>query len=374
VAIAWTIGERDWRGVNHPYDVKEAICSDDGAYLLAFFDQPTLILYDVKDDFSWRPLEHPNFVGRAWITRDGAVLTTCWDGAVREFDLKTLELRCLQQHSGYSELSPDQVWIATAVKEEPCVRLWKRREAQARAELPHPKQVHRLAFSPDAALLATTCADDTVHLWDLAAKQALWTDRHAGVYCISFDYSGNLVATGGNDANVMLRDARTGAVVHIWPQEGEVNSLAFSPGGSYLAVSLSYKGPFEVKIWDMKRGELTGRLAHEETVHGMDWNRDGTLLATASQDHRVRVFEAASRRELVRLQFRDICASARFVPDTQELLSTSYDGSLWLSIINPEVLVERALTRVPRHLTGAEWQQYLPDEPLPEPAAGSATQ
>jgi len=264
-------------------------------------------------------------------------------------------------------LSRDQAWIATAVEGEKCVRVWRRGESQPRSELLQSAQVRSIDFSPDASLLVVACDDGSVRLCRVANGEELWFGAHKGiVWSIAFDGSGKYVASGGQDGQVVLRDAQTGAVLHDWPQEGDVSSLSFSPNGRWLAVALSHQGPFHVKIWDLQRGELAGRLAHEEHVHEMSWDREGSRLATASQDRRVRVFDVDSRRELVRLQFNGICGSARFVPNTQELLSTSYDGSLRLSIVDPNLLIERALERVPRRLTQAEWQQYLPDEPAPK--------
>jgi WD40 repeat protein len=364
--VAWDRGEPDWRGLNHSYAIKGAVCSDDGRQVLAFLDGHNQILYDTGDNFSWRILEHPDFVDDAWFTRDDAVITTCWDGAVREFDLATLAVRCSQEHAGRvwnAVLSPDQNFIATAVHREHCARLWRRGELTPEAELPHTEQVRSLAFAPDGRLLATACDDGSVRVWDLASAQVLWSGEHQGIaWWVGFDAEGGRVASCGEEGHVVLREARSGAVQQTLTHEAPVSAFAFSPDGQRLAVRLSFNGPPEVPVWHLGRGEMIARLLHEEHVHDMDWSADSTLLATASQDHRVRVFEVDARRERMRLQYGGICVTARFVPATQQLLSTSYDGSLRLSIVAPGELIESALARVPRRLSDAEWRQYLPDE------------
>lgn len=362
--IAWAPGKPDWSGRDHDYSIKDAVCSDEGRYVLAFIDAENQILYDTHDDFSWRILDHPNFVDRAWITRDGAVITTCWDGMVREYDLATLSVRCVQAHAGRvwaASLSPDQNAIATAVQDFPYAYLWKRGETAPELELPHSSHVRSLAFAPDGRLIATASDDGSVRVWDLAGS-LLWSSAHEGTaWWVGFDPSGKTLASAGEDGCVVLRDARSGAVRQTLVHETSVQQFAFSPDGNRLAVRHSFDVS-QVPVWNLAKNEIIARLGHEKHIHRMDWSADSTLLATASQDHRVRVFDIGARSERIRLQYNDICVTARFVPDTQQLLNTSYDGSLRLSVVAPGELIESALKRVPRRLSSAEWQQYLPDE------------
>jgi WD40 repeat protein len=315
-------------------------------------------------------------VDGAWFTRDGSLITTCWDGIVREYDLDTLAVRCEQAHGGRvwsATLSPDQTSIATSVWNEHCVRLWRRGELKPEAVLPHGHQVRSISFTPDGRLLATASDDGVVRVWELDGARLLWSDKHEGIaWWVGFAPDGASVASGGEEGHVLVREARGGVLQQTLVNDAPVQECAFSPDGQRLAVRLSFTGPTEIPVWDLGRGEVIALLAHEEHIHEMDWSADGTLLATASQDRRVRVFEVETRRERVRLQFGGICGTARFVPATQQLLSTSYDGWLRLNVVAPDELIERALARVPRRLSEAEWRQYLPDEPRDAGAPPSA--
>ena len=365
--ISWSYGQLDWFGRNHDQSIKEAVSSDDGHYLLAFTDSNNQILYDTENNFSWRILTHPDSVDEAWITRDKAVITTCWDGVVREYDLETLEVRCAQNHSGRvwkAALSPDQRMIATAVQGEHCIRIWNRGENQANAILSHSEQIRSLAFSLNGELLATACEDGVVQVWKLSNAQILWSNAHQGIaWSIVFDHAGERVASAGEDGHVIVYVAHSGKVQHTLINNSSVAEIAFSPNGRYLAVRLSHDGAPEVPIWDLKEEKIIARIAHEKHIHDMDWSSDSTLLSTASQDQSVRVFNVDERVEIIRLKYADLCTTARFIPDTQQLLSTSYDGSLRVSLVDSNKLIERALIRVPRQLSNAEWRRFLPDEP-----------
>lgn len=368
--VAWRIGEPDWRGRRHDYPIRQAVPSHDGAHLAAFIDDPTQILYKTAD-FTWRRLEHPTFVDRLWFTRDGAILTTCWDGQVREFDLETLTLRSTLLHSARvwsAALSADERWVATAVEQVHGASVWARGAAAPAAFLPQTHQVRHMEFSPDSTLLVVPCDDGSVSVWRWAESAQSWRSSHDGVaWWAGFDPSGTVAASAGEDGMVFVHDAVSGNRQQTLAHGCPLSAFAFSPDGRWLAVVPSFEGPHQIHVWDWREGQTIARFGHDDHVHSIDWSADSTLLATASQDGRVRVFDIPNRRERLRLAYEDICITARFVPATQELLSTSYDGSLQLSIVDPQTLVARALARVPRRLTEAEWRRYLPDEPVEHP-------
>jgi WD40 repeat protein len=366
--IVWDRGEADWRGLDHDYSIRHAVCDDDGRYILAFLDAENQILYDTENYFDWRVVKHPDFVDRAWFTRDGHLITICWDGVLREWDVKDLSVRWSQSHGGRiwkAALSSDQLQIVTAVQDEPLARVWRRGAATPKFELPHTTHVRSLAFDKAGDLLATSCDDGSVRAWSLSSGELIWLSTvHQGTaWAVRVAPDGNLVASCGDDQKVLLHASATGEIVHTLDHSESVNGCAFSPDGKLLAVRTSERGPQDLLVWHVDTGEIAARLPHDKYVYRMDWSKDSSLLATAADDWYGRVFEVGSQRERVRLQYSDICGSVRFVPATQELLSTSYDGSLRLSIIDPDQLIAKALARVPRSLTDNEWRRYLPDEP-----------
>ncbi|MGA7740629.1 MAG: hypothetical protein WBP56_12235 [Polyangia bacterium] len=79
-----------------------------------------------------------------------------------------------------------------------------------------------------------------------------------------------------------------------------VNSVAWSPDGSLLAsASLDHT----VRLWDAATGKEMRRFnGHSELVHSVAWSPDGNLLASASLDHTVRLWDAATGKEMRRLQ------------------------------------------------------------------------
>jgi hypothetical protein len=115
----------------------------------------------------------------------------------------------------------------------------------------HTDAVNGVAFSPDGTLLATTSADQTVRLWDVATGQP----------------------RGGP-----LED-----------HTGAVRSVAFSPDGTLLATASADQ---TVRLWDTATGQPHGAplTGHTDAVWGVLFSPDGSLLATASQDRTARLW------------------------------------------------------------------------------------
>ena len=367
--VLFGIGAPPDRGRDHPYTIHGAVCSDDGQRVLVRIDDPTLLTYDVSAGWAWKTIHQPSFGDAAWYTPDGALITTNWDGGVREYDAATLTLRHTLTHSARvwkARPSHDQQKIATAVERDPLVRIWRRGASHPDHRLAHEAQVRSIEFSFDDRLLATGSDDGSVRVWDLTTGASLWHQQHQGtVWSVAFDPAGRRVASVADDAELIVRDAFNGEVRHRRPLSGKGDDVAFSPNGRWLAVRHSFEGPHVVLVMEVPSMQLHAELSHEDQVATMAWSADGTRLATAGAEGAVRVFDVTARIEQVRLRPGGWCGSVVWVPATQELLTASNDGTLRLTNVDPTKMVELAEARVPRRLTTAEWRQYLPDEPAP---------
>src|SRR5579875_2892396 len=70
--------------------------------------------------------------------------------------------------------------------------------------------------------------------------------------------------------------------------EQEINRLAWSPDGRYLASS-SFDAT--VRIWDTQTGTLQQTLTgHSGPVYSVAWSRDGRLLASCSEDQAIQIW------------------------------------------------------------------------------------
>jgi WD40 repeat protein/serine/threonine protein kinase len=271
--------------------------------------------------------------------------------------------------------APDGRTLASA-SDDHSVKLWDTATWTERARLTgHYNLVTCLAYGP-SGVLASGSFNKKVGLWDGADGTSLgfWEGHTAKIYGIAFSPDGALVASGGHDESVLVREAATGRVVRRFPRPGhEVRALAFSPDGSSLAAagghgllevwdtgtwdtrrSMTDAGSFtavaflpdnrtlvtggedgRVRFWDLQGGAT----APERKVLGGHYNGalavavspDGRTLATGGMDRAVRLWQVATGQELI--CFKNLATrvnSVAFSPDGQTLAAALHDGTVLL--------------------------------------------
>jgi dipeptidyl aminopeptidase/acylaminoacyl peptidase len=134
-------------------------------------------------------------------------------------------------------------------------------------------------------------------------------------------------------------------------------------------LTASYDGT--ARVWDAATGREIARLqGHGDWVLSAAFSPDGTRIVTASRDRTARVWDAATGNEVARLTGHgDTVQSAAFSPNGGTILTASNDGTarIWRVSATTQDLVDTAKSRlnaIGRCLTPAQRRTYfLPEAP-----------
>ncbi len=183
---------------------------------------------------------------------------------------------------------------------------WKAPEGKILHTVPAPAPVHCLAMSSDGKWLASGGEDSAVHLWEVAgAKPAAKLTGHKDwVLCLAFSPDGKHLAAGAIDGTIRLWDVPGGKKIADLPHKAPVppktvppapipvRSLAFAPDGKALLYGAA-DGP--IHIINPADGKTIRTLTgHTGAVTAIRFHPSGNLLATASKDRTVMLWNPAS--------------------------------------------------------------------------------
>lgn len=131
-------------------------------------------------------------------------------------------------------ISPDGKTVAAGGREE--IRVWDAESGHLQRTLVgHTSDVTAVVFSPDGKTLAGTGGDNTIILWDTQTWEVKRTVNPGMARALAFSPGGSMLAVAGG-GTIRLLDTQTGAVLfRTAPQNNYHPAATFAPSDDFLA-------------------------------------------------------------------------------------------------------------------------------------------
>jgi WD40 repeat protein len=333
----------------HGYPISSLALAPDGKALASVcLNEYAVRLWELP---TGKPLLRPGGPGRGLLSvafsPDGrAVATGSWDDAIRVWEAATGKQLYRFPSRGHVAFAPDGKVLASGDWENGLIHLW---DLSAGKELrrfqAHRDNVRTVAFAPDGKALASAGQDSTIRLWDPATGRQIhdFGGKQSFVFRVAFSPDGKTLASLHHDRTVGLWDVATGKRLRqLAGHQGEIASLAFSPDGRTLATGC-YNATLH--LWDVTTGKERGRRLIEDvtadpvtgqpmrarvSLDALAFSADGKTLALGGQYGRtLHLWEVRTLRQ--RRQFhghQGQVSAVAFSSDGTMLASASTDATV----------------------------------------------
>ncbi|KAH6888553.1 hypothetical protein B0T10DRAFT_573325 [Thelonectria olida] len=236
---------------------------------------------------------------------DKLLATSSSDGTIGIWDLETgVCTQTLSGHHGFitSVVSLGQGRGLASASFESDIRVWDATGACVQSLKGHNDAVRSLTFSPGKQLLASGAHDCTVRVWDLTTKSITQAPMDYGseIRSLAFSPDGQHLFSTSGASQLKIWDTSNGNCIHALDEAAYLDS---SPDGRWIISRVHRpKGNKSFELWDPAENSCIQKFEDIGDFTDAAFSADRQLLATASLDGTVGIWDVATQNETQRIK------------------------------------------------------------------------
>jgi WD40 repeat protein len=269
-------------------------------------------------------------------------------------------------------ISPDSNWVAAVEYDSNSAQnnrgVLVSMDGNTQFELEQGSEVTGIAFDKDSKAIATTGINGLISFWsvDTGEKQSMKFQVSGPAYSLAISPTDTLTAVGIHN-RIIVWDMTSGKPLAELAQSGDVEALAFSPDGKWLA-SGSSNGT--IILWKVD-GQSFTQNGEAIQVNGnpqvLAFSPEDKWLAGGSTSGFAYLWDVATVKEMARIPHYDPVTGVSFSLDGTQLFTVSRKVvKIWdvnsIQLVPQEQLIPFACSHLVSNLSRDMWTVFFGDE------------